>query len=175
MLDEDLRPVPTGSAGEVCIGGDGLAGGYLNQPELTRQKFVPDPFSSEPNARLYRTGDVARRCPNGDLEFVGRLDNQLKISGHRIEPGEIEAALLYHPGVGQSAVTVNVGQRGEKRLVAYVVCAESTKLVAADLKDHLAGPSARLHDSGCLREARIATAVSQRQSGQIGLTAARAI
>ncbi len=81
---------------------------------------------------------MARRCPSGDIEFVGRLDNQVKISGHRIEPGEIEAALLCHPGVRQSAVMVNVGQRGEKQLVAYVVVSDSANLTAADLRDHLA-------------------------------------
>ena len=121
LLDEELQPVPMGSAGELCIGGDGLAHGYLNHPELTRQKFVADPFSSVNGAHLYRTGDLARCLPDGNIEFRGRLDNQVKILGHRIEPGEIEAALRQHPAVRQSVVVGRVGGRGEKRLVAYVV------------------------------------------------------
>ena len=139
MLDDELRPVPNGSPGELWIGGDGVARGYLNQPELTRQKFVPDPFSSEPGARLYRTGDLARLRPDGNIEFLGRLDNQVKISGHRIEPGEIEAALSQHPDVRQSAVVADAGQRGEKRLVAYVVGVNPpSEVPAALLKDYLA-------------------------------------
>ncbi len=138
LLDEELRPVPCGTAGELCIGGDGLAGGYLNHPELTRQKFIQDPFSSDPGARLYRTGDLARYGPDGEIEFLGRLDDQIKILGHRIEPGEIEAALWQHPGVRQTAVVAAAGTRGEKRLVAYLVPAVRGKIAPAELKDYLA-------------------------------------
>jgi len=138
LLDEELRPVQPGMSGELCIGGDGLARGYLNHPELTRQKFIPDPFSSVPGARLYRTGDLARYRPDGEIEFLGRLDNQIKILGHRIEPGEIEAALRQHPGVRQTVVVAAAGRGGEKRLVAYVVSAGHGKITAAALKDYLA-------------------------------------
>jgi amino acid adenylation domain-containing protein len=137
VLDDEHRPVPTGSPGELWIGGDGVARGYLNQPELTRQKFVADPYSSLPDARLYRTGDLARLRPDGMVEFLGRLDNQVKIAGHRIEPGEIEAALRQHPDVRQSAVVADAGPRGEKRLVAYVVGANAANVEAAELKDFL--------------------------------------
>jgi aspartate racemase len=137
LLDEELRPVPVGSSGELCIGGDGLAHGYLNHPELTRQKFVSAPFDSARGERLYRTGDLARCLPDGNIEFLGRLDNQVKILGHRIEPGEIEAALRQHPGVRQTIVTVGVGPRGEKRLVAYVVSSGGGTIAAAELKEFL--------------------------------------
>jgi amino acid adenylation domain-containing protein len=138
LLDEKLRPVQSGMPGELCIGGDGLARGYLNHPELTRQKFIPDPFSAEPGARLYRTGDLARFRPDGEIEFLGRLDNQVKIRGHRIEPGEVEAALWQHPAVRQTVVVPAAGSRGEKRLVAYVVSSRPGKIAPAELKDYLA-------------------------------------
>jgi amino acid adenylation domain-containing protein len=138
LLDEELRPVPVGSPGELCIGGDGLACGYLNHSELTSQKFITDPFSSGPGARLYRTGDLARERPDGEIEFLGRLDNQLKILGYRIEPGEIEAVLRQHSGVRQSAVVPAEGPRGDKRLVAYVVSAGRGEIVTEELKDYLA-------------------------------------
>jgi amino acid adenylation domain-containing protein len=138
LLNEELRPVQIGSPGELCIGGDGLAHGYLNHPELTRQKFVADPFSTVPGARLYRTGDLARYRPDGEIEFLGRLDNQLKILGYRIEPAEIETVIRQHPGVRQTAVVGAVGPRGDKRLVAYMVCDGRGKIAIAELKDYLA-------------------------------------
>ena len=92
LLDEDQRPVPLGDAGELCIGGDGLALGYLNQPELTAEKFIPDTFRLQAGARLYRTGDLARYRSDGTIEFLGRIDDQVKIRGYRIEPGEIGRA-----------------------------------------------------------------------------------
>ncbi len=104
LLDELLRPALNGASGEVYVGGDGVARGYFNRPELTAAKFIPDPFSKNPGARLYRTGDLARLLPDGNLEFLGRLDNQIKIRGHRIELDEIEAVLKEHPSVQDAAV-----------------------------------------------------------------------
>lgn len=104
LLDELLRPALNGASGEVYVGGDGVARGYFNRPELTAAKFIPDPFSKNPGARLYRTGDLARLLPDGNLEFLGRLDNQIKIRGHRIELDEIEAVLKEHPSIQDAAV-----------------------------------------------------------------------
>ena len=129
LLDEQLQPVPIGMAGELHIGGAGVAQGYLNRPELTAQRFIPNPFSTEPGARLYKTGDLARYLADGNIEFLGRLDTQVKLRGFRIELGEIEAVLARHPAVRQSAILIHeatpgrsvTGERGDKRLVAYVV------------------------------------------------------
>jgi amino acid adenylation domain-containing protein len=120
VLDSDLNPVPVGEAGELHIGGPGVARGYLNHPELTRTKFIPDPFIADPDARLYKTGDMVRYLPDGNIEFQGRIDFQVKIRGFRIELGEIEAALEKHPGVAQAVVTARE-VNGEKRLAGYVV------------------------------------------------------
>jgi amino acid adenylation domain-containing protein len=118
ILDEALRPVPDGEAGEICIGGAGVSRGYLNQPDLTARSFVPDPL--DPNARMYRTGDVGRRWPNGEITFHGRMDDQIKVGAFRIEPAEITAVLNAHPGVRESAVVAREGANG-KEMVAYVV------------------------------------------------------
>ena len=120
VLDDNMQPVPAGVRGELYIGGDGVARGYLGKPELTAEKFLPDPFSSEAGARLYRTGDLVRQRPDGIFEFLGRTDRQVKIRGYRIEPAEIESTLRRYPGLQQAAVMVRE-HAGEKQLVAYLV------------------------------------------------------
>jgi len=120
VVNQAGQKVPPGLPGEVMIGGDAIARGYLHNPRETAERFIPDRFASQPGARVYRTGDLARRRPNGVLEFVGRIDHQLKIRGYRVEPGEVEAALVAHPGVRQVAVQGR-NDTGEVRLVAYLV------------------------------------------------------
>jgi amino acid adenylation domain-containing protein len=119
VLDRNLRPLPWGAVGELCVGGAGVARGYLDDAELTAERFVPDPFSQEPGARLYRTGDLARRLPDGTLEFRGRVDDQIKVRGYRVEPGEIETVLHAHPAV-HSAVVTTRSLGGTQQLVAHV-------------------------------------------------------
>jgi len=121
LLSSELELVPVGVAGELYIGGENLARGYLKRPELTAAAFIPDAFSREPGGRLYGTGDLARYLPDGNIEYLGRIDHQVKVRGFRIELGEIETALNQHPGVGESAVIAHEDGGGNKRLVAYVV------------------------------------------------------
>jgi len=121
ILDSLLRPVPIGVPGELCIGGAGIAKGYLNQPMQTAERFVKNPFSQDANARIYRTGDLARFLPDGNIEFLGRIDQQVKIRGFRVEPAEIENVLKQHPAVQQAVVVPVADKSGDKRLAAYVV------------------------------------------------------
>jgi aspartate racemase len=147
VLDRYLQPVAIGVPGEVYIGGDGLARGYLNYPELTAERFMPDPWSREPGARLYRTGDVGRYLSDGNIEFLGRIDHQVKVRGFRVELGEIEAVLAQHPAVGETVVLareevenpkseIQNPKSAEKRLVAYIVPRSSAPTVS-ELRDFL--------------------------------------
>jgi aspartate racemase len=137
IVDRSFNPVSVGVAGELYLGGDGLARGYLNRPELTNERFVANPFSHDPNDRLYRTGDVARYLPDGSIEFVGRKDHQVKIRGFRIELGEIETALNEHESISESIVTVIEAGAGDKRLAAYFVPANGVAINAGELRDFL--------------------------------------
>jgi amino acid adenylation domain-containing protein len=134
LLDEQLQPVPVGARGELYISGDGVARGYLHRPELTAQRFIPHPFSQQPGARLYKTGDIARFRTDGNIEFLGRMDSQVKLRGFRLELGEIEAVLVQHPAVQQTVVIVREDVPGDKRLVAYVVWNQGQALVTSDLR-----------------------------------------
>ncbi|MFF0463127.1 amino acid adenylation domain-containing protein [Streptomyces mexicanus] len=136
VLDAGLRPVPDGVTGEVWLGGDGLARGYTDRPDLTALVFVPDPYGP-PGSRLYRTGDLARRLPDGTLEFAGRADQQVKIRGHRVEPGEAEAALTADPAVREALVTAVPAADGGSRLAAWAVPADGHRLDVAALRDRL--------------------------------------
>ncbi|HEX8088681.1 MAG TPA: amino acid adenylation domain-containing protein, partial [Blastocatellia bacterium] len=121
LLDVNLNPVPRGVPGELHIGGTVLARGYLNRPDMTADKFIPNPFSHEPGARLYKTGDLARYLSDGNIEFLGRIDHQVKVRGHRIELGEVEATMGQHPSVKEAVVIALEDTPGLKRLIAYVV------------------------------------------------------
>jgi amino acid adenylation domain-containing protein len=137
VLDRHMQPVPIGVAGELYLGGDGLARGYVNRPELTAERFVPDPLGYEPGGRLYRTGDRVRWRSDGSLEFLGRLDTQVKVRGHRIELAEVETALLSFPSVSKAVAMAREDSPGQKRLVGYVVA--PSELDMAELRTHLAG------------------------------------
>ncbi len=151
-VDSLLRPVPVGVPGELCVGGAGIAKGYLGQPQQTSERFVKDPFSTNANARVYRTGDLARFLPDGNIEFLGRIDQQVKIRGFRVEPAEIENVLKQHPAVQQAVVVPIADKSGDKRLVAYVVSAKKPAPSADDLRTFLGNklpdymvPSAIVH------------------------------
>jgi len=139
ILDAHRQPVQPGLAGELWTGGDGLSAGYLGNPALTAEKFLPDPFSDAPGARLYRTGDLCRFRHDGNIEFLGRIDHQVKIRGFRVEPGEIEANLGRHPHVGQCKVVVRGNNAAEKSLAAYVSPQNGVKPTSAELLGFLRG------------------------------------
>ena len=136
LLDRHLQPVPIGVPGELHIGGDGLARGYLHRAELTAEKFIADPFNGQTGARLYRTGDLARYSSSGTIEFLGRNDDQVKIRGFRIELGEIESVLAEYPGVRATVVAAREDESGEKRLVAYATTHSLPPTVTV-LREHL--------------------------------------
>ena len=136
VLDRSLTPLPICVPGELYIGGEGVGAGYLGRPDLTAERFVPDPFSDAPGSRLYRSGDLCRWLPSGEIEYLGRIDAQVKIRGFRIEPAEIEIALTQHPAVREAVVVPQDDARGAKRLVAYLV-ARDRPAPATALRDHL--------------------------------------
>ncbi|MEA5624654.1 non-ribosomal peptide synthetase, partial [Nostoc sp. UHCC 0251] len=139
ILDEYLQPVPVGVPGELHIGGAGIARGYLNRPELTKEKFILNPFSDKLHSRLYKTGDLARYLPNGTIEYLGRIDNQVKIRGFRIELGEIEAGLSQYEDIQACCVIAREDTTGDKRLVAYVVPHLGQTLTVSQLRSFLSG------------------------------------
>ena len=136
VLDSELKLVPIGTVGELFIGGDGLARGYFNFPDLTAERFISNPFGAA-GTRLYRTGDRVRHLPDGNLEFLGRIDRQMKVRGYRIEPGEIEAMLLTHPGLRQTVVIASEDALGDKRLIAYLTGDSGNVPETAELRVYL--------------------------------------
>ncbi|MFN6513536.1 MAG: non-ribosomal peptide synthetase [Nostoc sp. CreGUA01] len=137
ILDQYLQPVPTGVAGELHIGGVGLARGYLNQPELTALKFIPNPFSKQAGDRLYKTGDLVRFLPSGDIEYIGRIDNQIKIRGFRVELGEIEGVINQHPSVSASVAIVRGDKPENQNLIAYITLHPDKTLTISQLRRFL--------------------------------------
>jgi amino acid adenylation domain-containing protein/non-ribosomal peptide synthase protein (TIGR01720 family) len=137
VLDTGLEPAPIGVPGELCIAGDGLALGYVQNPEQTAAKFIPDPFAINSGARLYRTGDLVRYLFDGNIEFLGRADHQVKVHGYRIELGEIESALTKHTGVRKAVVTVRDDESGHRRLIAYITSEDFVPPTNKELRGHL--------------------------------------
>jgi amino acid adenylation domain-containing protein len=161
LLDRLQQPVPPGLPGEIYVGGEGIARGYAGRPGLTAERFLPDPFTDRPGGRMYRTGDVARRDRDGFLHFLGRADRQIKIRGVRIEPAEVEAALLAHPRVRAAAVVASEAGTGDRRLAAYLVLADEAGDIPADLDDWLARTLPRyMIPSGYLAMDALPTTVS---------------
>jgi surfactin family lipopeptide synthetase C len=137
LLNPSLQPVPVGIPGELYIGGICLGRGYHNQVDLTAERFIPNPFSSTPGGRLYKTGDIARYRIDGDIEFLGRADYQIKLRGYRIELGEIETLLLRHPMVRESVALIREDVAGDRRLVAYLVLNQGEQPTISELRQHL--------------------------------------
>jgi acyl carrier protein len=137
VLDESLEPAPIGAIGELFIGGDGVALGYRGNPQLTAERFLPDPFAAAPDARMYRTSDRARWRPDGTLEYLGRLDHQVKIRGYRVELGEIESVLATHPAVLRAAVVIREDRPGDVRLIAYYALRDGMVADEPALREHL--------------------------------------
>ncbi|MEH1883845.1 non-ribosomal peptide synthetase, partial [Nostoc sp.] len=137
ILDENLKPLPVGMVGELYVGGEGVGRGYINNIDLTLAKFVSDPFSNKPGARLYKSGDLARYLADGNIEYLGRIDHQVKIRGFRIELGEIEVAINQYPAVKETVVVVSEESVNSKRLVAYVVPQKEQTLAIAELRSFL--------------------------------------
>jgi amino acid adenylation domain-containing protein len=137
VLDKYLHPVPVGVTGEIYIGGVGVGRGYLNRPQLTAERFIPNPFSNEPSARLYKTGDLARYLPSGEIEYLGRIDNQVKVRGFRIELGEIEAVINQHPSISASVVIVREDGTENKSLVAYITVQPQQTITIPELRRFL--------------------------------------
>ncbi|MFJ6620662.1 amino acid adenylation domain-containing protein [Kitasatospora sp. NPDC091335] len=160
VLDRDDNLAPVGVPGELCVVGVGLARGYLGRPGLTAERFAPSPFPRQPGERLYRTGDRARWCADGRIEYLGRIDGQLKVRGVRIEPGEVEGVLCAHPGVAAAVVGVQRRDDGDHRLIAHVVPAAAAVLDAQRLRSHLAGrlPEAMIPSAFVLLDALPLTA-----------------
>ena len=140
VLDAQHRPLPVGVAGELYIGGAGVGLGYWNRPDLTAERFLPDPFATHSGARLFKTGDRVRWLADGRLEFLGRRDEQVKIRGYRVEPGEIEAVLLAQPGIDAAAVVAAVGTDGDARLHAYFVAVPAVDRLRRSLRGTLPAP-----------------------------------
>jgi amino acid adenylation domain-containing protein len=138
LLDERRQPVGAGETGQLCVGGAGLARGYRHRPDLTAERFIPDAFADEPGARLYLTGDLARQLPDGQYAFLGRIDDQIKIRGYRVEPDEISSVLNRHPDVVENVIAARE-DGGEKRLVAYVVTAPASEPTYSGLREFLRG------------------------------------
>ncbi|MFP5261579.1 MAG: amino acid adenylation domain-containing protein [Blastocatellia bacterium] len=139
ILDLFLRPVPIGIPGELHISGVGLSRGYLNEPGLTAEKFIPDPYGKEPGSRLYKTGDLARYLSDGNMEFLGRIDHQVKIRGYRVEPAEVESALMSHPALRDVVVLARADTSSERRLAAYLVTRHNEPITAGELRQYAKG------------------------------------
>ncbi|WP_407170698.1 amino acid adenylation domain-containing protein [Bradyrhizobium sp. ORS 111] len=137
VLDANRRPVPPGVTGEIYVGGAGVASGYLNKPDLTAERFIADPFAGTPDARMYKSGDLARVLATGDVEYLGRADSQIKIRGFRIEPGEIEAAMVEHPAIEQAVATVRRDDAGDPRLVGYFVARSGITIAPSEVRQLL--------------------------------------
>ena len=166
VVDSHLQPVPVGVPGELLIGGAGVARGYLNRPELTAEKFIADPFRTETGSRLYCTGDLVRYRVDGTLEFLGRIDQQVKMRGFRIELGEIESVLRSHAAVREAVVVMR--EEREKQLVAYVVLAGEPSCTTAELRDYLKQKLPALHGANSIFRAGEHSLNAQRKGGSQG-------